>query len=151
MIGMEQRITHACGHEQTHHLTGFASQQERKAQWLRTTLCRTCFVAEKKAEQAVAAIRDLAAVAHLDLPELVGSNRQVAWAMTIRASRLAAIITDSAQGNSDQVSACLPITDAKWWIDHRDLAACEFGEKVMLQTSAMLNTRANGSDVPQAA
>lgn len=115
------------------------------------TSSKRCPDVEKKAEQALAAIRDLAAVAHLDLPELVGSDRQIAWAMTIRASRLAAIITDSAQGNSDQVSACLPITDAKWWIDHRDLAASEFGEKVMLQTAAMLNARANNSDVPQAA
>jgi hypothetical protein len=84
---MEQLILHACGHEQIHYLTGFTSQQDRKATWLRTTKCRTCFKAEKQAEQAAVATRDEAAIAHLDLQPLVGSARQVAWARTIRASR----------------------------------------------------------------
>jgi hypothetical protein len=52
---MEQRIIHACGPEQTHHLTGFESQQQRKAKWLKTTTCRDCFVTEKRAEEVAAA------------------------------------------------------------------------------------------------
>jgi len=118
--GMEQLITHACGHEQTHYLAGYASQQERKARWLQTTSCRGCFIAGKKAAQAEAATRDGAAVAHLDLPVLAGSDRQVAWAMTIRASRLATLIADHEAAAGWQ--ACLAATDAKWWIDHRELS-----------------------------
>ena len=67
---MEQRIIHACGHEQAHHLTGFESQQERKAKWLKTTTCRDCFVAEKRAEEVAAAALSSAAVSHLVLPPL---------------------------------------------------------------------------------
>jgi len=117
--GMEQLITHACGHEQAHYLAGYASQQERKARWLQTTSCRACFIAGKKAAQSDAAVRDGAAIAHLDLPVLAGSDRQVAWATTIRASRLATLITDHEAPLGWQ--ACVAATDAKWWIDHREL------------------------------
>jgi hypothetical protein len=89
---MEQGIVHTCGHEQVHYLTGYASQQDRKAGWLRTTLCRTCFVAARKAEQCEATRRYGTAIAHLNLPPLVGSDRQVAWATTIRAGRVAAML-----------------------------------------------------------
>ena len=118
---MEQLITHACGHEQAHSLTGFASQQERKARWLRTTTCRTCFIAEKRSEQADAAAQDSAAVAHLDLPTLTGSERQIAWASTIRAKRLATVVASSAVGAESDHRAYFLATDAKWWIDNRDL------------------------------
>jgi len=118
--GMEQLIMHACGHEQAHYLAGYASQQERKARWLQTTSCRACFIASKKAAQAEAATRDGAAVAHLDLPVLAGSDRQVAWATTIRASRLATMTADHEAAAGWQ--ACLAATDAKWWIDHRELS-----------------------------
>jgi hypothetical protein len=115
---MEQQIIHACGHEQGHYLTGYDSQQERKAKWLKTTSCRDCFVAEKRAEEAAAAALSSAAISHLDLPLLTGSDRQVSWASTIRTKRLAALINP----NSDaDCSACLRVTDAKWWIDRRDL------------------------------
>ena len=126
---MEQLITHACGHEQAHYLTGFASQQERKARWLRTTTCRPCFIAAKKAAQAEAAERDGAAIAHLDLPALVGSDRQVGWATTIRAGRMAALIAAPIDGNAEALRRCAAITEAKWWIDYRDLTDAELMAK----------------------
>jgi hypothetical protein len=115
---MEQQIIHACGHEQAHHLTGFDSQQERKARWLKTTICRDCFVVEKRAEEAAAAALSSAAISHLDLPLLTGSDRQINWGATIRTKRLAGL-TDLY--NDADCYACLRVTDAKWWIDHRDL------------------------------
>jgi len=115
---MEQRIIHACGHEQGHYLTGFDSQQERKARWLKTTSCRDCFVAEKRAEEAAAAALSSAAISHLDLPLLTGTDRQISWASTIRTKRLAALANPN--GDAD-CNACLRVTDAKWWIDCRDL------------------------------
>ena len=130
---MEQRITHTCGHEQIHHLAGYASQQDRKATWLRTTLCRTCFAAARKAEKCEAAMRDGTAIAHLSLPPLVGSERQVAWATTIRAGRLAAMLADPTSAGG--VPACMPIGDAKWWIDHRELTANALVERASLQTT----------------
>jgi hypothetical protein len=116
---MEQRIIHACGHEKAHHLTGYDSQQERKARWLKTTTCRDCFVAEKRAEEAATAVLSSAAVAHLHLPLLTGTDRQISWASTIRSKRLAEIT--ALCGVADN-HACLQMADAEWWIDHRDLA-----------------------------
>lgn len=119
---MEQLITHACGHEQAHYLTGFASQQERKARWLQTTTCRPCYIAGKKAEQAEAAHQNDAAIVHLDLPALVGSERQVGWATTIRAGRLATLVAKPVTCETEALRHCIALTDAKWWIDHRDLS-----------------------------
>lgn len=150
--GMGQIITHACGHEQIHYLSGFASQQERKVRWLETTKCRTCFVTTKQVEQAEAAVRDSAAIAHLNLPPLTGSDRQVAWATTLRASRLCALSAKTGtEGNGHQV--CVVVIDAKWWIDHRALSDTELLEEaeryaVAIDTSVGANSN---SALPPAA
>lgn len=120
---MEQLITHACGHERAYHLTGYASQQERYACWLQTTTCQSCFIAGKKAKQQQEDACDGAAFAHLDLPTLAGSDRQVGWAVTIRASRLAALIANPVIGSDWRI--CLGNTDAKWRIDHRNLTGTD--------------------------
>ncbi len=75
-----------------------------------------CFVAAKRDADAKAAAGDLAAVEHLGLLELTEIARRIAWATTIRAGRLAAMLRPDV---SD--TACLSgVTDAKWWIDQRD-------------------------------
>lgn len=124
--GMGQIITHACGHEQIHYISGFTSQQERKTRWLETTKCRNCFVAIKQAEQMEAAVRDGAAIAHLNLPLLAGSDRQITWATAIRAGRLGALVAGPVTGEGQSWETCVLVTDAKWWIDHRDLTGSEF-------------------------
>jgi hypothetical protein len=118
---MDHTIRHSCDHEQIHYLAGYASQKERKANWLRTAKCRKCFVADKQLEQANATMADEAAIAYLELPPLVGSDRQTAWAATIRAKRLASMLPLLSSATPDQ-SACLLISDAKWWIDHRNMS-----------------------------
>jgi hypothetical protein len=120
---MYQRITHACGHMQDHHIDGFANQRESKMRWLATTRCRGCFAVQKRSEHAAAAYRDSVAIAHLELPALVGSERQVSWAVTIRVQRLAACI--ASEIGAFAVRAISTVEDAKWWIDHRNLAAEE--------------------------
>ena len=150
---MEQQIIHACGHEQAHHLTGFESQQERKARWLKTTTCRDCFVAEKRAEEAAAAALSSAAISHLDLPLLTGTDRQIGWASTIRTKRLAALT------NSNSDADCyvwLQITDAKWWIDHRDrtdvdLLAAATQAPDMQSATAVTAVTASITDMPRTA
>lgn len=132
--GMEHRIAHACGHEQAHYIPGFASQQARKARWLRTTKCRACFAADKRSEHADLGATASAAIAHMELPALVGSERQIAWAATIRAKRLAVLI---AAGRPDAAGdqACHHVTDAKWWIDHRDVSDADLLAKAAAQTA----------------
>jgi hypothetical protein len=117
---MEYRIAHICDYEQAHFLSGFVSQMDRKAAWLKTTKCKSRFVAEKQAAQIDAAAIDTAAIAHLNLLPLTGSDRQIAWATSIRAKRLAAMMTATPSFSTNS-EACGVIVDAKWWIDHRDL------------------------------
>ncbi|RYF12951.1 MAG: hypothetical protein EOO77_16560 [Oxalobacteraceae bacterium] len=130
---MEQLITHACGHVQAHHLVGYASQQERKARWLPTTDCRSCYIAGKRAEQTEAALRNDAAIAHVELPALAGSDRQIAWATTIRAGCLASMLASPEIGTGWQ--SCLTIIDAKWWIDHRTLTGADLISKAASTTT----------------
>lgn len=85
---------------------------------MKTTTCRDCFVAEKRAEEVAAAALSSAAVSHLVLPPLTGTDRQINWASTIRTKRLAALTNSNSDANWN---ACLQVTDAKWWIDYRDL------------------------------
>jgi len=120
---MEQQIIHACGHEQGHYLTGYESQKERKAKWLKTTSCRDCFVAEKRAEEVAAALLSNATVSHLALPPLTGTDRQISWASTIRTKRLAALFNSKSDADCN---TCLRVTDAKWWIDCRGLTDVDF-------------------------
>ncbi|RYF22782.1 MAG: hypothetical protein EOO77_03415 [Oxalobacteraceae bacterium] len=122
---MDQIIVHACGHKQLHYLTGFTSQQDRKARWLETTQCRTCFAEVRQAEQRANAARDDAAIARLALPQLTGSDRQITWATTIRTGRLASMLAGAVEHRAEAWIACLPMTDAKWWIDHRDLTVSD--------------------------
>lgn len=118
---MDHRITHGCGHEQDHYLTGFTGQEERKARWLATTPCRSCYMTSKRAKQADAVLRDGAALAHLELAPLTGSDRQVSWASAIRTSRLAQLIDQAAAEGRELDPALAAITAATWWIDHRTL------------------------------
>ena len=53
--------------------------------------CRTCFAAAKKAESDAALAAATAELADLTILPLDGSERQVAWAETIRADKLVAV------------------------------------------------------------
>ena len=70
-------VLHACGHDQTHQLFGPHRDRDRKIQWLETTLCSDCW---KQSQQESA--KD--ATNELRLPQLEGSEKQVAWAERIR-------------------------------------------------------------------
>jgi hypothetical protein len=61
------------------------------------------------------------------LPALVGSDRQTAWVTTIRAKRLATM--PGAPDGAFDGNACLSVSAAKWWIDHRDLSDAELIQK----------------------
>ena len=109
---MDHRITHTCGHEQTHFIAGFASQQERKATWLRTTVCGACYRKQRQEENERDAAASQQAVAHLSLAPLNGSERQVSWATTIRAKRIALLRKDQPLDSVETGAALLGICAA---------------------------------------
>ena len=78
----QYNVTHACGHEHTYQLYGPGKDRERKIEWLSGQDCPAC---RKAAENKAAA----EASEGLDLPELTGTPKQVAWANTIRGQFIA--------------------------------------------------------------
>lgn len=114
---MEREITHSCGHTQKHDVAGyFAADSDREARRLARQRCGTCYREQREAK----ATGDQAALAGVDLATLVGSDKQVSWAASIRVERLAALLRKEPAA----VQRFATIAEAKWWIDHQsaDLA-----------------------------
>ncbi len=119
---MEREITHSCGHVERHFVGGmFAGDGDAQARKLARMKCKPCFKAGKQAKADVQAEADRTTLAGVSLPDLAGSERQVAWAASIRLDRLAAL----QRTTPSRVPAFVTIIDAKWWIDHRGLNLAE--------------------------
>lgn len=79
----------SCGHEEIHQIYGKTSERDGKAEWLSKSLCRECWAVEQ-ARKREAESRSAAAANESDgLPALVGSPKQIAWAESIRAKKIA--------------------------------------------------------------
>ena len=133
---MQTQITHTCGHTETVQLYGTSRERDNKAAWLSGKLCQEC---QRKAQQAQAAESAQAQ----GLPTLTGSDKQVAWATTIRAEQLAGVAkmrqefeaTGRKQNVTEDVMAAqmgqfdalvaklIAQTAAAWWIDRRSTSA----------------------------
>jgi hypothetical protein len=74
-------ITHSCGHEATHDLLDPINGRESRAAWLEKQPCMDC---KRAAENAAAK------EANAGLPALEGNEKQIAWAESIRAKKIAA-------------------------------------------------------------
>jgi len=94
-------VTFSCGHEARVELFGKGTDRERKIAWYeREGLCPECYKAAKRAESKKA---------NEGLPELKGSEKQIAWAERIRAERLAELKSRAKWGQDrlDGVSKAL--------------------------------------------
>lgn len=74
---MRHTINHACGHAEEVNLFGRHADRDRKVQWLESRDCQACRLGVANVASAQASTRD-------GLPPLEGSEKQVAWATTIR-------------------------------------------------------------------
>ena len=112
MLLCMRRIIHSCGHEKEHYIIGeYAADYDRQAAKLSRGKCAAC----STQAAVLTASQTRAAALELGLAALEGNPKQIAWAETIRAKRLAAL----QRGNGETVMIVARITDAKWWIDHR--------------------------------
>ena len=86
-------INHSCGHQEKHILM-VAQEKAEKAERLAEDSCSKCKDAVKQAAKDAARAKETAvakqAAAQHNLPELQGSEKQVAWAETLRARMLKA-------------------------------------------------------------
>ncbi len=115
---MHREITHSCGHIERHLIVvQFAYEGDTKARQLERRKCTDCYRAGKESKAADQAAADDATLADIDLPALVGSEKQVDWAGKIRAKRLAA----AAREDPETAKSLARQVQAKWWIDNRDV------------------------------
>ena len=85
---MNWEVTHSCGHIETHLIVvQFAYLGETRARQLKRRKCTACYRAGKQAKATDQAEADDAVLAGIDLPALVGSEKQVDWAGKIRRER----------------------------------------------------------------
>ena len=127
-----------CGHQGTITLVGNSKTRESRIKHLeRNGTCSTCYAAAKKAERAQAESdkADKAKILAPTLSNLVGSEKQVAWAIKIRAEMItgfaetikptsdkypAEVNAFLAQLKSDVMAGIAEQSSAKWFIDNRD-------------------------------
>ena len=88
---MKYYVTFSCGHEGEVNLYGKAAERDRRIAWYeKEGICPDCYRKmkedeRKQADEELAAYADKIE-AELSLPELEGTEKQVAWARKIRAS-----------------------------------------------------------------
>lgn len=127
-------ITYKCGHTGTVELCGKESDRARKIAWYENNcVCPECYAAEQAAKREAEANK-------YALPELTGSEKQIAWAEKIR-SKFVAVREEQARKNADLYANTQDTqeniethkrlfkafcdeffgeTSAKAWIDRRD-------------------------------
>jgi hypothetical protein len=132
-------ITYSCGHAEDRQIFGKHADRERFIAWAaRHGACRACCASN------AALVRDAVEAAN-GLPPLVGSDKQIEWARTIRAEKVTAV-TDYCQKMVAKVPAdkmamyedhCAAVaqhmmgqSSASWWIDNRHEAAASLTEKL---------------------
>ena len=82
---MKYTVKFACGHEAVVELFGKSSDREWKLQRMAEGLCADCYRAQQEAERKAASEAAAEEAKKQGFSELKGSEKQVAWAETIRA------------------------------------------------------------------
>jgi len=132
-------VTYSCGHEGEVQLYGKGSERERKLEWLAEQDCPTCEKAAREARNAKANAAAAQANASAGLPALQGSDKQIAWAETIRAQFIPGLQAKRAEVQSkatdenaalvtqavDMIQSIIDEQSASYWIDSRDLEKAE--------------------------
>lgn len=82
---MKYDIVYACGHAGVIQIYGKSADRDRKIKWMETNcLCPNCQANENKKRTEIA----IKETAGLNLPTLTGSQKQIDWAVVIRAKRI---------------------------------------------------------------
>jgi hypothetical protein len=121
-------ITYRCGHTGKVNIIGPVKLRDGKAEWYATRLCPECYAAEREAARKAELEAATARSKENDLPDLHGSEKQVAWGLQIRDGFVSGIEKAYTQKDisdagklllSALMTGNLAHDSAKWWIDHR--------------------------------
>ena len=123
-------VTRACGHDEVVNLVGRHRDREWRLENVEPSkLCYDCYQ-QKLAEERERENREAAEAAKdMNLPALTGTEKQVAWAETIRQQLLADLDTFIYRSTRGEVNPQLlgaleqikSKTEARWWIDRRGM------------------------------
>jgi len=123
-------VTYSCGHSDTVQLYGKTRDREWRLAREQEKLCPECWKKYREEERAKENAKAAEANKAAGLPELEGTEKQIAWAETIRKSMIDHVaeyyisqITDEAKAERPEImkgfEAMKRHTDASWWIDNR--------------------------------
>jgi len=146
-------VKFSCGHTEFIQLVGKIRERERRIEWLENHgLCSECFEVERRRRFEEESRKAAEEAKEYGLPELTGTEKQVAWANTIRQewiekveSEIRTWITDD-ESRDEEVRGALKrvveehlinTVDARWWIDNRNASVYGFleeAEKKYLET-----------------
>jgi len=147
-------ITYACGHAREYDIFDSRLRRAGGAEGLSESVCPTCVHADENAKAITQGRAD-------GLPELQGTERQVAWAASIRQQGIADInaqyerlasalahrwetlgdideiyIAECLQAAQDAKGRFASETSAAWWIDHQG----GMGERCLRSATALVPT-----------
>jgi hypothetical protein len=120
-------VKYKCGHTVIEQLYGKQDERYRKIEWAKDNkLYGDCYQASLQAKRIAENAKAAEAAQEAGMPELKGSEKQVAWAITLRQKALGAIAPyiSKAQGEDKiKVEKIIDFlktqTDSKFWIDNR--------------------------------
>ena len=125
-------VQHSCGHSAEHNLCGSYADRARTREYLATQDCRECARIAREQQRQAQAEQAEADATEQGLPALTGSERQISWALTIRAGKLAklaklrGLVESNAAQGPELAAQMLAAIDsapqqvsASWWIDRR--------------------------------
>lgn len=119
-------VCECCGEKFVHtHFCNNRDAADSYEEWAKENIkvCSECYSknkqAEEKAKQAEEKAKQKEAQSDLNLSELSGTEKQIAWAADIRRKAIA-IVMNRVTLNEKFISAVNAKSEAKWWIENRN-------------------------------
>lgn len=136
----KEYITFSCGHDGCVTVFGRSRDRERKLDYFREQgICPACWEKKRQEERAKAAAEAEEHAEKEGLPALEGSEKQIAWAMTIRDDfykfandhlpqlmEEMKVTPEVSRAIDIWVEGTLSVTSAKEWIDDRDYTSSRY-------------------------
>lgn len=116
-------VTFSCGHDEIVELVGKVSKREWQIrQYEETGLCSECYTKEEEKKRKKAYEEAMAEAKEMGLPDLVGTEKQVEWAMVIRQEMIEILEKRKHRPRRPEMLEymTMQITNAAWYIEYRD-------------------------------
>ena len=128
-----EMINYSCGHSERQQFYGKNTARVRRKEWMEKGVCPDCYREQKRIEREKESQVAAGQAKNSGLPQLVGSEKQIAWAETLRKNSLGASQNTIRKGyvaETEEKKAQFEVaqnarkkleteTSAKWFIDNR--------------------------------